>query len=67
MGIIIDKKNYVVVKTSFGHYTDEHGVIYPFSVEINETKGEQRWIEISWDDEVPENLNDIEGEILEMY
>ncbi len=67
MGIIIDKENYMVVKTSYGHYTDKQGVIYPFSVEVNETQGEQRWIEISWDDDTPENINDVEGDILEMY
>jgi hypothetical protein len=67
MGITIDKENYVVVKTSYGYYTDNEGIIYPFSVEVNETQGEQRWIEISWDDDTPENINDVEGDILEMY
>ena len=67
MGIIIDKENYMVVKTSYGHYTDKQGVIYPFSVEVNETQGEQRWIEISWDDDTPGNINDVEIDILEMY
>jgi hypothetical protein len=67
MGITIDKENYVVVKTSYGYYTDKQGIIYPFSVEVNETQGEQRWIEISWDDDTPENINDVEGDILEMY
>jgi hypothetical protein len=67
MGITIDKENYVVVKTSYGYYTDKQGIIYPFSVDINETQGEQRWIEISWDDDTPENINDIEVELLEMF
>ena len=67
MGIIIDKENYMVVKTSYGHYTDKQGIIYPFSVEVNETQGEQRWIEISWDDDTPGNINDVEIDILEMY
>jgi hypothetical protein len=67
MGIIIDKENYMVVKTSYGHYTDKQGTIYPFSVEVNETQGEQRWIEISWDDDTPGNIDDVEGDILEMY
>ena len=67
MGITIDKENYMVVKTSYGHYTDKQGVIYPFSVEVNETQGEQRWIEISWDDDTPGNINDVEIDILEMY
>ena len=57
----------MVVKTSYGHYTDKQGVIYPFSVEVNETQGEQRWIEISWDDDTPGNINDVEIDILEMY
>ena len=67
MGITIDKENYMVVKTSYGYYTDKQGIIYPFSVDISETQGEQRWIEISWDDDTPENINDVEGDILEMY
>ncbi len=67
MGITIDKENYVVVKTSYGYYTDKQGIIYPFSVDINETHGEQRWIEISWDDDIPYNINDIEVELLEMF
>jgi hypothetical protein len=67
MGITIDKENYMVVKTSYGHYTDKQGIIYPFSVEVNETQGEQRWIEISWDDDTPGNINDVEIDILEMY
>ena len=67
MGITIDKENYMVVKTSYGHYTDKQGIIYPFSVEVNETQGEQIWIEISWDDDTPGNINDVEIDILEMY
>ena len=67
MGITIDKENYMVVKTSYGHYTDKQGIIYPFSVEVNETQGEQRWIEISWDDDTPGNINDEEIHILQMY
>jgi hypothetical protein len=67
MGITIDKENYVVVKTSYGYYTDNQGIIYPFSVDISETQGEQRWIEISWDDDTPGNIDDIEVELLEMF
>lgn len=67
MGITIDKENYVVVKTSYGYYTDKQGINYPFSVDISETQGEQRWIEISWDDDTPENIYDIEAELLEMF
>lgn len=67
MGITIDKEDYVVVKTSYGHYTDSQGVIYPFSVDINETRGEQRWIEISWNDDQPVNWYEVEIELLEMF
>jgi hypothetical protein len=67
IGITIDKKNFMVVKTSYGHYTDNKGSIYPFSVEVSEMKGEQKWIEISWDDDTPGNIDDVEGDILEMY
>jgi hypothetical protein len=67
MGIIIDKRNYVVVKTSYGYYTDIQEIDYPFSVDINETNGEKKWIEISWDDEKPYNLDDVESEILESF
>ena len=67
MGITIDKKNFMVVKTSYGYYTDNKGAIYPFSVEVSEMKGEQKWIEISWDDDTPANIDDVEGDILEMF
>lgn len=67
MGITIDKEDYMVVKTSYGHYTDKQGIIYPFSVDVNETQGKQNWIEISWDDDTPENIDDVEGDILEMF
>lgn len=67
MGITIDKENYMVVKTSYGYYTDIQGIHYPFSVEVNETNGEQKWIEISWDDDRPGNIADVEGDLLEMF
>jgi hypothetical protein len=67
MEIIIDKKNYVVVKTSYGYFVDDEGIDYPFSVDINETAGEQKWIEISWDDEKPKNPDDVESGLLEMF
>lgn len=67
MGITIDKEDYMVVKTSYGHYTDKQGVIYPFSVDVNETQGKQNWIEISWDDDTPGNIDDVEGDILDMF
>jgi hypothetical protein len=65
MGITIDKPDYVVVKTSFGYYKQD--IIYPFSVEVSETGGEQKSIEISWDDDSPANIDDIELELLEMF
>jgi hypothetical protein len=67
MGIVIDKENYMVVKTSYGYYTDIQNIDYPFSVEITEVAGEQTSIEISWDDDIPGNINDVEIAILEMY
>jgi len=67
MGIIIDKPNYVVVKTSYGHYVDSKGMDYPFSVDINETDGEQKWIEISWDDDKPGDVDDVEISLLEQF
>jgi hypothetical protein len=67
MGITIDKENFMVVKTSYGHYTDNQGFIYPFSVEINETDGIQKSIEISWDDDYPGNIDDVEVDLLEMF
>lgn len=67
MGITIDKENFMVVKTSYGYYTDNQGVMYPFSVEVNETAGEQKWIEISWDDDTPANIDQIELELLEKF
>jgi hypothetical protein len=67
MGITIDKPDYVVVKTSFGYYTNKQDIIYPFSVEVSETGGEQKSIEISWDDDSPANIDDIELELLEMF
>jgi hypothetical protein len=67
MGITIDKENYMVVKTSYGYYTDIQGIDYPFSVEVNETNGVQKWIEISWDDDRPGNIDDVEGDLLEMF
>jgi hypothetical protein len=57
----------MVVKTSYGYYTDNKNFDYPFSVEITEVKGRQTLIEISWDDDTPGNIDDVEVEILEMY
>lgn len=67
MGIIIDKKNYSILKTSYGYYVDDRGDNYPFSVEVNETDGEQKWIEIFWDDDKPGNIDDVESSLLEMF
>jgi len=67
MGITIDKENHMGVKTSYGYYTDNKNFDYPFSVEITEVKGDQKSIEISWDDDIPKNIDDVEVEILDMY
>lgn len=67
MGITIDKENFMVVKTSYGYYTDNQGFMYPFSVEVNETDGEQKWIDISWDDDRPGNIDDVENVLLEKF
>jgi hypothetical protein len=66
-GITIDKENFMVVKTSYGYYTDNQGFMYPFSVEVNETDGVQKSIEISWDDDYPRNIDDVEVDLLEMF
>ena len=67
MGTTIDKENFMIVKTSYGYYTDNQGFMYPFSVEVNVTAGEQKSIEISWDDDTPANINQIELELLEKF
>ena len=67
MGITIDKENFMVVKTSYGYYTDNQRFMYPFSVEVNVTAGEQKSIEISWDDDTPANIDQIELELLEKF
>lgn len=67
MNIIIDKPDYVVVKTSYGYFTDDEGTDYPFSVEINETNGEQKWIEISWDDDAPIDYDLVEQDLMEIF
>jgi len=63
MGITIDK----VVTTHYGYYTDNERTIYPFSVEITEVNDEDQWIEISWDDVQPTNVEDIEDELRDMF
>jgi hypothetical protein len=67
MGITIDKQNYIVLKTSYGHYVDNEGINYPFSVEVNETAGEKKWIEIYWDDDSPKNISNVMVDILDMF
>ena len=67
MEIIIYKKDYSVVKTSYGYFVDDEGINYPFSVDINETDGEQKWIEISWDDDIPKNIDDVVSNILDKF
>ena len=67
MGITIDKENFMVVKISYCYYTDNQGFMYHFSVEVNETDGEQKWIDISWDDDRPGNIDDVENDLLEQF
>jgi hypothetical protein len=67
MGITIDKQNYIVLKTSYGYYVDNEGINYPFSVEVNETAGEKKWIEIYWDDDSPKNISNVMVDILDMF
>lgn len=67
MEIIINKPNHIVVKTSFGRYVDDEGLNYPFHVDISETEGEKKFIEISWDDDEPKEVYDIETELLEIF
>jgi hypothetical protein len=67
MNIVIDKPDYVVVKTSYGFFTNDEGIDYPFSVEVNETNGEQKWIEISWDDDAPIDYDLVEQDLMEIF
>lgn len=67
MGITIEKENRVVVKTSYGYYTDKWGIDYPFTVELRETRGQKRSIEILWTETSPSNFDDAEIELLEMF
>jgi hypothetical protein len=67
MDITIDKEDYKVVTTSYGFVTDDDGNIYPFEVEVTEVEGENQWIEISWDDDQPENVEDVESEITDLF
>jgi hypothetical protein len=67
MGITIDKENHMVVKTTYGYYTDNQNFIYPFSVEITEVNEDPQSIEISWDDNIPGNIDDVERDLLEMF
>jgi hypothetical protein len=66
MGITIDKENYRVVTTSYGFYTDDDGTIYPFEVEVTESD-EDKSIEITWDDDQPEDVEEIEDDIHTMF
>lgn len=67
MKVVIDKPDYVIVKKSYGYYTDNEEIDYPFSVEVSETNGEQKWIEISWDDDVPTYSAEVEQELMEIF
>lgn len=65
MEITIDKKNYMTVTHSAGYVTDENDVIYPFSVEVIDEEDEDVKIEVLWDDDIPENSDELENEIKE--
>ena len=63
MNITIEKKDYLVVKNSYGFVTDDEGTIFPFEVVVTEEEDEDTDIEISWDDDQPKNLKKVEDEI----
>ena len=65
--IVIDKENYLVVKTSYGYFTDDEGTIYPFSVEVTENDGVKEDVEISWDDDIPIYKDEIEAELRKRF
>lgn len=61
--VTLDKPNYMTVVHSAGFYEDDNNVVYPFSVEKIETEDETSYSTI-WDDDIPENQEDVESEIL---
>lgn len=63
MAITLDRSEII----HYGYYTDDDGTMYPFSVEIIEKDGNQEWIDISWDDDQPENVDDIEEQLRDMF
>lgn len=63
MSFIIDRKEII----NYGFYTNDSGDIFPFSVEILEVEGEQESVEISWDDDQPENVDEIENQLRELF
>jgi hypothetical protein len=63
MAITLDRSEII----HYGYYTDDDGTMYPFSVEITEKDGNQEWIDISWDDDQPENVDDIEEQLRDMF
>jgi hypothetical protein len=67
LNLVIDKENYLIVKTSYGYFTNDDGTIYPFSVEVTENDGNQESIEISWDDDKPEHNVEIEIELRKRF
>ena len=63
MSITLDRKEI----SNYGYYTADNGDIFPFSVEILEVEGEQESVEISWDDDQPENVDEIENQLRELF
>lgn len=63
MSITLDR----IEINNYGYYTDDNGDIFPFSVEIIEIDGKQESLEISWDDNRPENVNEIEDQLRKLF
>ncbi len=63
--IIIDKFKYITVVHSAGYYTDDNGVIYPFSVEHTMEEDSEPSVDIIWDDDSPDDIDIVEKDITE--
>lgn len=63
MALTFDMKNYMTVTHSLGYYEDdENGTIYQFAVEKIEEGGDTEYV-INWNDDTPENWDEIEEQI----
>lgn len=64
--VTMEKLNYMTVVHSSGFYEDDNNIMYPFSVEVSHEDGDEEIATvIIWDDDIPENQQDIETEILD--